>query len=84
MGRHLRTTPFDQYFLGVGIFKKVSNRVELALKDQKVRTTPFDQYFLGIGKITLLIIIFTFKLKGGKYCIKIPILIEYFSNLKLN
>jgi hypothetical protein len=44
----LRTTPFHQYFLGFGIFKKVSNCVEKFLK---VRTTHFDQYFLGICKI---------------------------------
>ena len=42
----LRTTPFDQYFLGVEFLKNVPIRVAL---DQDLRTTPFGQYFLGIN-----------------------------------
>ena len=45
IGIGLRTTPFSQYFLGVDFFKKWPNRVELI---KKVRTTPIDQYFLGV------------------------------------
>ena len=48
LGIGLRTTPFDQYFMGIDFFKNWPNRVELVLKKYKLRTTPFDQYFLDL------------------------------------
>ena len=46
----LRTTPIDQYYMGVGLFRILKKCIELVLKIKKVRTTPFDQYFLAICK----------------------------------
>jgi hypothetical protein len=48
LGVHLRTTPFHQYYMGVGFF-------DFSRILQKVRTTPFHQYYMGVGLFKKLI-----------------------------
>ena len=76
LGIDLCTTPIEQYFLGFGLFQNWPNRVELALQKNKSAYHPVWPVFSGDREKSLfLLLFFTFKLKRGKCGVKTP----YFS-----